>query len=91
MVKASPNGMVKELFIKKGVTIPGWICEHCQVVEKGLKTKCPYCKGTTSGVDVLEEIIEFVVRSGGELEFIDESTYLEGLGGIATILRYSGD
>ena len=91
VIEASRNGMVKELFIQKGEAIPGWICEKCQVVEKGMKTKCPYCKGATSRVDVLEEIIEFVVRSGGELEFIDESPYLEGLGGIAAILRYSAE
>ena len=89
VVEASRNGIVKELFIQKGQSIPGWICEKCQVVEKGMKSKCPHCKGATSRVDVLEEIIEFVVRSGGELEFIDESPYLEGLGGIAAILRYS--
>ena len=91
VIEASRNGIVKELFIQKGEAIPGWICENCQVVEKGAKKQCPYCKGATSRVDVLEEIIEFVVRSGGELEFIDESPYLEGLGGIAAILRYSAE
>jgi len=30
-----------------------------------------------------------VVRNGGELEFIDESPYLEGLGGVAAILRFT--
>ena len=87
---AARNGIVKELFILKGMPIPGWICENCQAVEKGVKrTSCPYCKGPTSQVDVVEEIIEFVLRGGGELEFIDESPYLEKLGGVGAILRYS--
>ena len=89
IVDTSRNGLVKELFIMKGVQVPGWICERCQAVKKGINNKCPYCSGDTSVVDVLEEIIEFVVRNGGELEFIDESPYLEGLGGVAAILRYS--
>ena len=89
VVDASRAGTVKELFVLKGVRIPGWICERCQAVEKGPKANCPYCKGDTSVVDVLEEIIEFVVRNGGELEFIDESPYLEGLGGVAAILRFT--
>ncbi len=91
VVDASRNGIVRELFILKGHPIAGWICENCQAVQMGMKKACPYCKGPTSQVDVVEEIIEFVVRSGGELEFIDESPYLESLGGVAAILRYSND
>jgi len=91
VVDASRNGIVRELFILKGHPIAGWICENCQAVRMGMKKACPYCKGSTSQVDVVEEIIEFVVRGGGELEFIDESPYLESLGGVAAILRYNAD
>jgi peptide chain release factor subunit 1 len=91
VVDASRNGIVRELFILKGHPIGGWICENCQAVQMGMKKTCPYCNGPTSRVDVVEEIREFVVRSGGELEFIDESPYLESLGGVAAILRYSAE
>ncbi len=88
VINASRSGIVEKLLVLKDTGIPGWICEKCQAVEKGGKTKCPYCGRGTSQVEMLEEAIEFVLRSEGEVEFVDESPYLEGLGGIGAILRY---
>jgi len=84
---AVKNGQVELLLIQKDVKLPGWICENCQVVEKGNKTQCPYCNGKTSEVDVLEEILEFAERTDAEIEFSDDEE-LANLGYIGAILRF---
>ena len=84
---AVKNGQVDLLLIQKDVKLPGWICENCQVVEKGYKDSCPYCSGNTSKVDVLEEILEFAERTDAEIEFTD-SEELADLGHIGAILRF---
>ncbi len=87
-VKATRDGKAELLILSKKLKPRGWICEHCQVVELGMKKKCPYCNNKTSEVDVLEEILEFAERSGTNIEFVDENPLLEELGGVGALLRY---
>jgi len=86
-LKAVKNGQVELLIIEKNKKIPGWICENCQVVKKGFKNKCPYCKNKTSKVDVIEEILEFAERTDSEIEFT-ENEEIANLGHIGALLRY---
>jgi peptide chain release factor subunit 1 len=86
-IKAVKNGQVELLLIQKDFKPRGWICEHCQVVEKGIKKTCPYCGNKTSEVDVLEEILEFAKRTDAEIEFTD-SEELADLGHVGGILRF---
>jgi len=86
-LQAVKNGQVELLIIEKDKKIPGWICENCQIVGKGLKEKCPNCSNNTSEVDVLEEILEFAQRTDAEIEFTD-SKEISDLGHIGAILRY---
>jgi len=84
---ATKNGQVELLLIEKDYKLRGWICEHCQVVEDGVKTNCPYCGKKTSEVDVLEEILEFAKRTDADIEFTDDKE-LADLGHIGGILRF---
>jgi len=81
------NGQVELLVIEKDYKIAGWICETCQVVEAGKTTKCPFCGGTISEVDVLEEILEFAERTGADIEFTSDEE-LAHLGHVGAILRF---
>jgi peptide chain release factor subunit 1 len=87
-VGATREGKAELLIISKELKPRGWICEHCQVVERGTKKKCPYCGAKTSEVDVLEEILEFAERAGTHIEFVGENPMLEELGGVGALLRY---
>ena len=87
-VNATRDGKAELLVLSKRLKPRGWICEHCQVVEVGVKSRCPYCNHETSEVDVLEEILEFAERTGAHIEFVGDNPVLEELGGVGALLRY---
>jgi len=82
------NGQVELLFVNKGYQIRGWICEKCQIVDSGVKDKCPYCGSRTSEIDVIEEIIEFAQRTGTTIEFVEDDLRLAKLDGVGGLLRF---
>ncbi len=84
---AVKNGQVEVLIIEKDHKIQGWICENCQYVGEGTKSKCPYCGKNTSEVDIIEEILEFAERTDAKIEFTDDELISE-LGYVGGILRY---
>ena len=84
---AVKNGQVELLLLEKDYKLHGWICENCQIVDKGLKKICPYCGKKTSDVDVLEEILEFAKRTDADIEFTDDKELAE-LGHVGAILRF---
>ncbi len=86
-IEAVRNGQVEMLLVEKGYKLRGWICENCQVVEKGVAKECPYCHGKVSEVDVIEEIIEFAERTDAIVEFISDEE-IENLGHVVALLRY---
>jgi len=86
-LQAVKNGQVELLLIEKDYKPRGWICEHCQVVDEGLQTTCPYCGKRTSEVDVIEEILEFAERTDADIEFTDDEE-LANLGHVGAILRF---
>jgi peptide chain release factor subunit 1 len=79
-MEAVINGQIELLLVSKGYKIRGWICEKCQAVDSGVKGRCPYCGSRTSGVDVIEEIIE--------IEFVGDNPILAELGGVGGLLRF---
>ncbi|WP_455392673.1 baeRF10 domain-containing protein [[Eubacterium] cellulosolvens] len=87
-VNATREGQAELLILSKELKPRGWICEHCQAVETGMKKVCPYCGKRTSEVDVLEEILEFAERAGTHIEFVGDNPMLEELGGVGALLRY---
>ena len=86
-IQALKNGQVDILLIEKDYQQKGWICEHCQIVDKGTLETCPYCNNQTSEVDILEELIEFAERTEAEVEFSDDEI-LSQLGHVGGLLRY---
>ncbi len=87
-IGAAKEGKIELLLLSKELKPRGWICEHCQIVETGVRDRCPYCNHKTSEVDVLEEILEFAERTGSNIEFVSENPMLEELGGVGALLRY---
>lgn len=86
-MQAAKNGQIELLIVEKDHRIPGWICENCQLVKPGYQKECPYCKKSTSKVDMIEEIIEFAQRTDAKIEFTEDKE-ISKLGHIGAILRY---
>lgn len=86
--EAVQNGQVELLLVSKDHKAVGWKCEPCQVVESGVKPKCPYCGGEANEVDVIEEIVEYAVRHDTDIDFVESNPTLDELGGIGGLLRY---
>lgn len=83
-------GRVSVLILLKSVSIPGWICERCQILEakKRPPETCPTCGGPTSPVDVVEELYELAERTGAEVEFVEDDASLASSEGVGALLRY---
>ncbi len=83
-------GRVNVLVLLKNASIPGWICERCQILEarKLPPETCPTCGGPTSPVNVVEELYELAVRTGAEVEFVEEDACLASSEGVGALLRY---
>ena len=86
-LQAVKNGQVELLIVEKDYKLKGCLCEHCQLLKVGSVKNCPNCGGSTSQVDVIEEILEFGKRTGAEIEFTDDEE-ISRLGHIGAILRY---
>jgi len=82
------NGQAELLLILRGCRLRGWVCEKCQLFGMGAAAKCPGCSGAVSEADVIEEITELAERSDTKIEFVDDSTLLNELGGVGGFLRY---
>lgn len=83
-------GRVNVLVLLKDASIPGWICERCQILEarKRPPETCPTCGGPTSPVNVVEELYELAERTGAEVEFVEEDECLSSSEGVGALLRY---
>ena len=82
------NGQVELLLVSKDFKKVGWKCEHCQFIDVGSKPECPYCGGEANEVDIVEEIVEFAVRTDTSIDFVDQNPMLDELGGVGALLRF---
>jgi peptide chain release factor subunit 1 len=83
-------GRASVLVLLKDASMPGWICERCQIIEVRERPPetCPACGGPTSTVDVVEELYELAERTGAEVEFVEEDACLASSEGVGALLRY---
>lgn len=80
-------GRVERLIVLGGATAAGAKCEEHQEVFASGGT-C-HCGSSGATVDLVNEAIEFTLRSDGLSEFIDPpEAFLEGVGGVGALLRW---
>jgi peptide chain release factor subunit 1 len=86
--RAARDGRVDLLVVQKDAEAGGRKCEaHQAFFEEG--AACPNCGSKGSQVDLLNEAVEWVVRSGAEVEFVDaRDPFLREVGGIGALLRW---
>lgn len=83
------EGQIHTLFVKRGQQASGGVCPSCGRL-RHVAEMCPICGEPMSHVgDVVNLAIAKALDSGARLEQVTESGLLDGMGGIAAILRYS--
>ncbi|MDW7731970.1 MAG: Vms1/Ankzf1 family peptidyl-tRNA hydrolase [Methanolobus sp.] len=88
--EALQSGRVNVLLILKGSSVPGWICERCQNLQANARPpkKCDRCEGSTSTVDVVEELYELAQRTDARVEFVEKEDFLDSDEVVGALLRY---
>ncbi len=86
---AVSEGKAKVLVVSRGYVAPGWRCKTCSAL-LAVGPKCGRCESTdTQRVDdVVEEAIQEVVKTSGEVELVSGSPDLDVLGSIGALLRF---
>jgi peptide chain release factor subunit 1 len=81
-------GRVERLVVLQGAALPGSKCEeHQEVFPRS--AACSHCGADGAEVDLVNEAVEFTLRSSGWAEFVEApEPFLEGVGGVGALLRW---
>lgn len=83
------EGRVHRLFLRdEGALGNGWRCTACGAVGEKGHPGCPYCGGTTTTVDLAEEMVRRAVEQGADVEHVMHSARLDHFGGMGALLRH---
>lgn len=90
VISAVKQARVAVLLILKGEGKVGWKCEGCKMLKADDKipSTCPNCGSKPVRVNVVEEIFELAEQTDARTEFVEDSPFLESIGGIGALLRY---
>jgi peptide subunit release factor 1 (eRF1) len=81
---------VQILLVDRNYRVPGWRCLECSWVGLVEATRCPVCGGGTVPVaDAVGELVRLAILQNGRVEVGENIPTLEGLGGVAGVLRYA--
>jgi peptide chain release factor subunit 1 len=81
-------GRVERLVVLDGAAVPGSKCEEHQEVY-ARSEQCAHCGAEGADVDLVNEAVEFTVRSSGWAEYVAApEPFLEGVGGVGALLRW---
>jgi rubrerythrin len=69
---------------------PGWQCPECRVLGvPPAPSECPFCQAPRpEKVDLREAMVRRAERTGRRVEIVEGHTDLEGMDGVAALLRY---
>jgi len=86
---AAREGRIDTMIVDRDFHPPGKRCRDCENLDLGEREVCSAC-GSESlfDVDVVNEIVEMLHRSGAEADFTDSIKTLDEAGKIAALLRY---
>jgi peptide chain release factor subunit 1 len=85
--KQAAAGRVERLVVLRGATVPGRKCEEHQ--EAFAKSGACHCGAKGGDVDLVNEAVEFTLRSSGWAEFVEApEPFLAGVGGVGALLRW---
>ena len=86
--KEAAAGRVERLVVLQGAALPGSKCEeHQEVFPRS--AACSLCGAEGAEVDLVNEAVEFTLRSSGWAEFVDApEPFLDSVGGVGALLRW---
>ena len=85
--RSAAAGRVERLLVLGGATVPGAKCERHQ--EVFARSATCHCGAAGTDVDLVNEAVEFTLRSDGLSEFIEPpEPFLSGVGGVGALLRW---
>jgi peptide chain release factor subunit 1 len=86
---ALQEGRVYQLLVDRDFHQPGSQCTNCQAVIIEELEACPYCGGElVATADAVNLAIQRALDAGLKVSILDHASQLEGIGGIAAVLRY---
>ncbi|MDX1546430.1 MAG: Vms1/Ankzf1 family peptidyl-tRNA hydrolase [Rhodothermales bacterium] len=89
VLAAAAVGRVQALILTRDAKLPGLRCRACENVSAGTPEVCPICgEADVFTVDLANDLVELVERSGGRAEFADPIPGLAEAGDVAALLRY---
>jgi peptide chain release factor subunit 1 len=87
-LQAVLSKQVYELLLSETFTTRGWRCGACGTIGAGSLSICAHCGRQAEVAEVGEEMIQAVVRQGGNVNVVHDHPKLEEVGGIGALLRY---
>jgi peptide subunit release factor 1 (eRF1) len=88
-LKALSEQRVQRLLVQSGMHRAGSLCDNCATLTTDIGGTCPNCHLRLREVsDILELAVEHAQEQGAEVEFVSHNPFLEGLGGVAALLRF---
>jgi peptide subunit release factor 1 (eRF1) len=89
VLAAAIAGRIDSLIVTRNQVTKGMRCRSCERIALDRPAACPACRGLELfEVDVVNELVELVKSSSGEVEFVDPIPGLSEVGGMAALLRY---
>jgi len=89
VLAALHGGQVHTMFVRRGGTAPGGSCPSCNRL-RHTAGACPLCgEEMTPVADVINLAVAQALASGAALEQVDGDSALDGLDGVAALLRYA--
>jgi peptide chain release factor subunit 1 len=89
VLEAASVGRVERMLVTRDAKIPGMRCRECENLVADVQGTCPVCKSdSVFTVDLVNELVELLVMSHAEPEFVDPIRGLSNAGNVAALLRY---
>jgi peptide chain release factor subunit 1 len=87
-LQAVMSKQVYALLLSDQFTAPGWRCGQCGMIGAGSLNICATCSRQAYEAETGEEMIQAVVRQGGNVNVVHNHRRLEEAGGVGALLRY---
>lgn len=89
VLEAAAVGRVERMLVTRDAKIAGLRCRDCENLSAEDDEACPVCESdSVFKVDLVNELVELLAMSGGEVEFVDPIRGLSKAGHVAALLRY---
>ncbi|MBN2543431.1 hypothetical protein JXI42_11255 [bacterium] len=89
VLKAAREGRIERGIVNRNAEIKGFRCRECEGLFIRKTDVCPKCGSSDIfEVDMVNEIVELLLETSADMEFVDGIEELKEAGDIAALLRY---